>query len=47
MKVGSTNALNRWNLSSQHVTPITASFLKVSIKAFILAILHLLIDGLK
>ena len=37
VKVGSTKALNSWNLSSQHVTPTTASFLKVPIKALILA----------
>ena len=45
VKVGSTKALNRWDLNSQHVTMITDSFLKVSIKAFILAILHFLLGG--
>ena len=31
VKVGSNKPLNRWNLSSQHVTPTTTSFLKVPI----------------
>jgi hypothetical protein len=33
VKVGSTEALNRWDLSSQHVTLAIVSFLKVPIKA--------------
>ena len=40
-------SLDRQDLSSQHVTLTTASFLKVFIKAFILAILCLLLDGSK
>jgi hypothetical protein len=40
-KVGSTKALNRWDLSPQHVTLTIASFLEVPIKAFIPAILCL------
>jgi hypothetical protein len=47
VKVGSTKACNKWNLSSQHVPPTIASFFKVAIKALILAICHLLFDGLK
>ena len=31
MKVGSTKALNGWDLNSQHVTPTAASFIKVVI----------------
>ena len=45
--MGSTNALNRCDLSSQHVTPTIASFLKVAIKAIILAIRRLLLEGSK
>jgi hypothetical protein len=43
VKVISTKALNRWDLSSQHVTSTTTSFLEVPIKFFILAILCLLL----
>ena len=43
VKVGSAKALNRWDLSSQHVTPTTISFLKAVIKAFTLAIHRLLL----
>ena len=43
VKVGSTKAMNRWDLSSQHVTPTTTSFLEVPVKFFILAILCLLL----
>ena len=32
VKVGSIKALNRWNMSSQHVTPTIASVLEVAIK---------------
>ena len=47
MKVGNTKALNKCDLSSQHVTPTTLPFLKVPIKAFMLVILHLLLDDSK
>ena len=47
VKVGSTKALNIWDLSSQYVIPTTVYFLIVPIKVFILAILRLLIDGSK
>ena len=47
VKVGSTKALNKWDLISQHVTTTSASFLIVPIKAFILVILCLLLDGSK
>jgi hypothetical protein len=45
VKVGSTEALNKWDLNSQHVTPTTTSFLKVPIKAFIFVIFILLLEG--
>ena len=47
MKVGSTKALNRWDLSSQHVTPTTASFLKVPINSFQLREVNIFIWALK
>ena len=45
VKVRSIKALNRRDLSSQHVTLTTASFLKVPINTFIPAIPRLLLDG--
>ena len=47
MKVGSTKALNKWELSSQDVTPTTTSFLKDPNKAFIPMNPCLLLDGSK
>jgi hypothetical protein len=47
VKVGSTKALNKWDVSFQHVTSTTAYFYNVPIKAFILVTLHLLLGGLE
>ena len=41
MKVGSTKALNRWDLNSQHATPTTTSLCKVPIKPLYLQFIAL------
>ncbi len=47
VKVGSTKALNKWDLTSQQVTPTITSFFKVPVKAFIHVILCFLLYGSK
>jgi hypothetical protein len=47
VQVGSTKVLDRWDSSSQDVTPTTTSFLKDPNKAFIPMIPRLLLDGSK
>ena len=39
VKVGTTKAFNKWDLSSQRVTPTIVSFLDMAIKALILVII--------